>query len=88
MARERFVPIGLVIAVLAGGSFWGAGAPAEAADISALLTRAAAAETAGNPAAAIEALEQALENVRVEAPLTVKPFLVVTHPAILTPSGR
>ncbi len=32
-------------------------------------------------AAAIEALEQALENVRVEAPLTVKPFLHVTQPA-------
>lgn len=55
--------------------------PAEAADISSLLTRAGTAEKSGNHAAAVEALEQALEKVRIEAPLTVKPFLVVTRPA-------
>jgi hypothetical protein len=81
MARQRFVPIGLVIAALAGWSVWVTRAPAEAADISAQLTRAAAAEKAGNHEAAIEALEQALESVRAEAPLTVKPFLVVAQPA-------
>jgi hypothetical protein len=81
MVRERVVPIGLVIAVLAGWLLWVTRAPAEAADISAQLTRAAAAEKAGNHEAAIDALEQALESVRVEAPLVVKPFLVVARPA-------
>jgi len=76
MVRQRLVPIGLVIAVLGSWSLW-----VEAADISAQLTRAAAAAKAGNHDAAIEALEQALESVRLEAPLTVKPFLVVAQPA-------
>jgi hypothetical protein len=52
-----------------------------AADISALLSRAGAAGKSGDHAASIAALEQALEKVRVEAPLTVKPFLLVTQPA-------
>ena len=81
MVRDRVAPIGLVIAVLAAWSLWVTRAPAEAADISAQLTRAAAAEKAGNHEAAVEALEQALESVRVEAPLVVKPFLVVARPA-------
>ena len=48
--------------------------PAAAADISALLARAAAADKGGDPAATIKALEEALETVRVAAPLTVKPL--------------
>jgi hypothetical protein len=52
-----------------------------AADISALLARAASAEKSGDPAASIAALEEALEKVRAEAPLTVKPFVLVAQPA-------
>lgn len=55
--------------------------PAEAADITSLFTRAETAVKSANHAAAVEALEQALEMVRVEAPLVVKPFLLVTQPA-------
>ena len=55
--------------------------PAAAADISALLARAAAADKGGDPAATIKALEEALDTVRVVAPLTVKPFVLVTQPA-------
>ena len=55
--------------------------PAAAADISALRARAAAADKGGDPAATIKALEEALETVRVAAPLTVKPFVLVTQPA-------
>ena len=54
---------------------------AGAADISASLTRAAAAAKADNHAAAAEALEQALSAVRREAPLTLAPFVVVAQPA-------
>jgi len=81
MTRQRLLPIGFVIVLLAGWSFSVSPRPAEAADISALLTRAGTAEEGGNHAAAIEALEEALEKVRAEAPLTVKPFLLVTQPA-------
>ena len=59
----------------------GASAPVSAADISALLVRAGTAEKSGDHAASIAALEQALEKVRAEAPLTVKPFVLVTQPA-------
>jgi hypothetical protein len=41
MARQRLLPIAFVIALLAGLSFSVARAPAEAADVSVLLTRAA-----------------------------------------------
>lgn len=81
MARQRLLPIAFVIALLAGVSFSIARAPAEAADVSVLLTHAGTAAKSGDHAAAIEALEEALEKVRVEAPLTVKPFLLVTQPA-------
>jgi len=73
--------IGLAIVLVSGWWLWVGYRPAEAADISALLTRAGTAEKGGDHAAAIEALEQALEKVRVEVPLTVKPFLLVTQPA-------
>jgi len=52
-----------------------------AADISAFLARAGTAEKSDDHAASIAALEQALERVRAEAPLTVKPFVLVTRPA-------
>ena len=55
--------------------------PAAAADISALLARAAAADKGGDSAATIKALEEALETVRAAAPLTVKPFVLVHQPA-------
>ena len=55
--------------------------PAAAADISTLLARAAAANKGGDPAATIKALEEALETARAAAPLTVKPFVLVTQPA-------
>ena len=55
--------------------------PAAAADISAQLARAATADKSGDPAATIKALEEALETARAAAPLTVKPFVVVTKPA-------
>ncbi|MEX2164249.1 MAG: hypothetical protein WD823_08405 [Sulfuricaulis sp.] len=55
--------------------------PAAAADINALLARAAAADKGGDHAATIKALEEALETVRVAAPLTVKPFILVNQPA-------
>jgi hypothetical protein len=55
--------------------------PAPAADISVLLARAAAADKGGDPVATIKALEEALETVRVVAPLTVEPFVLVTRPA-------
>jgi hypothetical protein len=56
-------------------------APATAADIGALLSSAGSAAESGEHAAAVEALEQALERVRIEAPLLVNPFLVVARPA-------
>ena len=56
-------------------------APAAAADSTSMFSRAETAMKSGNHAAAIEALEQALEKLRVEAPLAVKPFLLVTQPA-------
>jgi len=80
MTRIRSA-IGLAIVLVCGWWPWVASRPAEAADISALLTRAGTAEKDGDHAAAIESLEQALEKVRVEAPLIVKPFLLVTQPA-------
>ena len=78
---QRLPAIGLAIVLVSGWGLSMASRPAEAADISALLTRAGTAEKGSDHAAAIEALEQALEKVRVEAPLTVKPFLLVTQPA-------
>ena len=45
------------------------------------LGRAGAAAKAGDHATAIAALEQALDRVRAEAPLTLDPFVVVSRPA-------
>lgn len=81
MTRQCLLPIGFVVVLLAGWSFSVAPRPAEAAEIRALLDRAAAAETLGDHAGSIEALEAALEKVRLDAPLAVKPFLLVTQPA-------
>lgn len=74
--RQRW----FVLAMITGWFFsmyW----PAQAAEITSLLNRAGAAEKSGNYAAALEALEQAIDQVRLQAPLTVKPFLLVTRPA-------
>ena len=56
---------------------------APAADISAPLATAAAAAGAGQHAAAIAALQQALDAVRAEAPLAVEPFTLVSRRAAL-----
>lgn len=72
----------LLLIVLASG--WGfALTPrsVQAADIDALLTRAGTAQKGRDHAASIAALEQALEKVRVEAPLIANPFLIVVKPA-------
>lgn len=58
-----------------------AAGPAPAVDVDPLLSRAGAAAKGGNPAAAIEALEEALAKVRAAADLQVKPFLLVAQPA-------
>ena len=78
---QRLPTIGLAIALVTGWWLSVMSPPAQAVDIGALLTRAATAEKGGDHAASIEALEQALEKVRAEAPLTVKPFLLVSQPA-------
>ena len=53
----------------------------QAVDIDALLTRAGTAQKSGDHMTSIDALEQALDKVRVEAPLSAKPFLLVIGPA-------
>lgn len=78
---KRLSSIGLAIVLSSGWGLAVMSRPAGAADIGALLTRAGTAEKGGDHAASIEALEQALEKVRVEAPLSVKPFVLVTQPA-------
>jgi len=55
--------------------------PAPAAEIGALLERAGAAARRQDHEAAIQALEAAIEKVREEAPLAVKPFHLVARPA-------
>lgn len=77
----RAISLRHLIVMVSAGLFCGAGVAARAADIAPLLTRAAAAAKGDSHAATIEALEQALENVRAEAPLTIRPFLLVTQPA-------
>ena len=52
-----------------------------AADIGALTTKAAAAAKSGDFNASIDSLEKALDQVRTEAPLTLKKFMVVSRPA-------
>lgn len=80
MKRQKLFPLHLM-AALAIGTWAVATQPAAAADVSGLLARAAAAEKSGDPAATIKALEEALETVRAAAPLSVKPFVLVTRPA-------
>jgi len=80
MKRQK-MPFWHLMAALAISAWAMATQPAAAADISALLARAAAADKGGDPAATIKALEEALESVRVAAPLSVKPFVLVTRPA-------
>ncbi len=54
---------------------------AMAADIGALTTKAAAAAKSGDHAAALDALDKALEQVQTEAPLMLKQFTMVKEPA-------
>ena len=78
---RRILPLVSCAAILTV-SLWFVSPPTvAAADIGALLSRAGAAEKSGDHAASIGALEQALEKVRAEAPMTVKPFLLVMQPA-------
>jgi hypothetical protein len=55
--------------------------PATAPDIAPLLDQAKRAATQQDYDRAIEALQSALEQVRILAPLTAKPFLLVIEPA-------
>ena len=70
-----------LIRQVALGLLLGFAGAAHAADIGTLTTRAAAAAKGGNAAGSVEALEQALEQVRLEAPMVLQPFLVVSRPA-------
>lgn len=72
---------GSIARVVFATSLLGLAVVAQAADIAGLTTQAASAAKGGNATASIEALEQALEQMRLEAPLVLKPFLVVTGPA-------
>lgn len=78
---RRILPVVGCAAVLAATLLSMTPAGGAAADISAMLSRADAAEKSGDHAASIGALEQALEKVRAEAPLTANLFLLVTQPA-------
>lgn len=64
---------GLSLAAMAGLAF--------AADIAPQLARAGTAAKGGDHSAGIEALEQALEKLRFEAPLALKSFMAVSRPA-------
>ena len=65
--------IGAIAVVMASG--------AGAADIGSLTAKAAAAAKGGDLNASIAALEQALEQVRLEAPLALSQFTLVSRPA-------
>jgi hypothetical protein len=58
-------------------------ATAFGADISAQLNRARTAAKAADHATAIAALQDALDAVRTEAPLSMEPFVIVSRPAAL-----
>jgi hypothetical protein len=75
MAAHRLVGIGLALLLI--GPVLSAGA----ADVGPLLERARAANGRGDHAAAIEALEQALEAMRAGAPLVLAAFTLVDRPA-------
>jgi hypothetical protein len=77
MLARRLVGIGLALLLSAFALAAGA------ADIGALLDRARAANGKGDHPGAIEALEQALEAVRTEAPLVLAAFTLVDRPAKL-----
>jgi hypothetical protein len=77
--RGPFPHIALVALVLGLAGLTPSRAPA--ADIAPLLDRAATAARSKNNEAAIAALETAIEQLRLEAPLVVKPFHLVARPA-------
>ena len=65
--------VGLVLAIASTGTM--------AADIGALTAKAAAAAKSGDHKAALEALENALEQVQTEAPLMLRQFTMTKAPA-------
>lgn len=71
----------IVLRTLAAGFAVAVATSATAADIAGLLARADKASAGGDSSAAIEALEQALERVRTEAPLVIVNSTVVSRPA-------
>lgn len=71
------------VRALLGAALGMATLTAAGADIAAPLERAAAAAEAGEHAAAIAALETALDAVRAEAPLALENFQLVSRPAAL-----
>jgi hypothetical protein len=77
MLAWRLVGIGLALLLVAPALCAGG------ADVGSLLERARTANGRGDHAAAIEALEQALETVRTEAPLVLAAFTLVDRPAKL-----
>lgn len=77
MKRTRGASL-LLAGVMATGAFAATGA-----DIGAPLQTAASAAKAGDHAAAIAALEAALDAVRAEAPLALENFQLVSRPAAL-----
>ena len=72
--RKGWAAIGAIaLAIAATGTM--------AADIGALTAKAAAAAKSGDHAAALDALDKALEQVQAEAPLMLKQFTMVKEPA-------
>jgi hypothetical protein len=81
MITPRVHRIGLMILLASGVLSPSHVHPATAPEIAPLLDQAKRAATQQEYDRAIEALQSALEQVRMLAPLTAKPFLLVTEPA-------
>ena len=67
--------VGVLLSAMSASAF--------GADIAPQLGRAGAAAEKGDSAAAIAALQDALDAVRAEAPLSMEPFVIVSRPAAL-----
>jgi hypothetical protein len=76
MAFGTLARLGLAALLAAAGAV-----QAQAVDVEPFLSRAGTAAKAGKSAAAIDALEQALEKLRAAAPMEIKPFVLVKRPA-------
>jgi hypothetical protein len=81
MIRQRLRSIGLMILLASGVISPSHVHPATAPDIGPLLDQAKHAVTQQDDQRAIEALQGALEQVRMAAPLAANPFLLVSEPA-------